>query len=277
MALPHRVHVAAALALAACGVSPPPEAPPAAGPPAAPAPSAAPPEGPCQALGKSLGTLRTLAALVGLARSMPVRPVDLDRFVGELEADAARARAVQGGDPALAKLGADVAARLAKIAAAGRALAAAKRDADAEAARVTLIDEMERGEIFVGVGDERCGQGESLAGRIPASALQRVVRAGFDGFKKCYEAGLRREPALRGTVRVRFVVARDGSVSEAADADRGPPDPLAWGTGAAGKPLGDAEVSACVVAAFRRLSFPKPAGGSFPATYPIELTSGPRP
>jgi hypothetical protein len=130
---------------------------------------------------------------------------------------------------------------------------------------------MERGEMLPPLAEGRCGRHESLAGRLPVSALQRVVRAGWPDMKKCYEAGLRRDRTLAGAVRVRFVVARDGTVSEARDLDRGPPDPIAWGTGAGAPPVRDAEVSACVVEAFRRLVFPKPAGGAFATTYAVEL------
>jgi hypothetical protein len=242
--------------------------------------SAKAPAGACEALDKPLGTLRRLAAIVSLGRSMPVRPLDPDRFVAELEADAARATAARSDDAALTKLAADMGARLASIAAAARAWAA-KRDGDAEPARAALLEQMERGELVVLLGDERCGKGaagrhsakalESTAGRISAAALQRVIRGGSGAFEKCHASGLRRDPGLRGVVRVRFVVGPDGSVREAADAAREPPDPLAWSTAAGAPPLRDAAVSACVVDAFRKLVFPKPEGGAFQVTWSIEL------
>jgi hypothetical protein len=116
-----------------------------------------------------------------------------------------------------------------------------------------------------------------------------VVRAAFGDFKRCYEAGLRRHPRLRGVVRVRFTVSRDGAVSEAVDADLEGPDPLAFGPGPDAIPVADAAVRACVVGAFKRLSFPRPQpasvgrqarearakdGGSFTAVYPVELSTG---
>ena len=134
----------------------------------------------------------------------------------------------------------------------------------------------------------KCPRAEGPSGRMPASAIQRVVRPAFGAFKLCYEAGLRRDPGLRGAVRVRFTVARDGAVSEAADADGGGPDPLAFGLGPSAPPIGDAAVRACVVTAFKRLVFPRPIpaavgrqasggegdrGGSFSTTVPIDLSS----
>ncbi len=224
--------LALALLLPACAASPPPVEP--APPPPAPrlvTPLAAAPVDPCSALEKPLRTLRTLAAMVALGRSMPVWPLRPELFLAELEADRARARSAAAGDAELVKLAADTGKRLATLAAGMRALAAAGSEAAAEAARTSLLEEMERGELLVSVGDQRCARGESVAGHLPSSAVARVVRSGFDGFKKCYEAA--RNPSLRGTVRVHFVVARDGSVSEAADADRGALDPLAWAPPAA--------------------------------------------
>jgi hypothetical protein len=124
------------------------------------------------------------------------------------------------------------------------------------------------------LAEPRCGKREGEAGQLPISAMQRVVRTGWGEMKKCYEAGLRRDRRLAGAVRVRFVVARDGTVSEARDLDLGAPDPLAWATGADVAPMRDPGVSACVVDAFRRLVFPKPAGGTFATTYAVELGTG---
>ncbi len=259
--------------LAACGTSPPP-------PPSEPAPTepeAAPPAPPatpltpCAALEKPLHTLRELAALVALGRSMPIQPRRPDRFVAELDAEAAQALAVKSDDAAVAKLAAGTAARLGKIDAAARAFAAGRSPDAAEAARTALLEEMERGEILVHEGAARCHTGEGLAGNLSAAALARVVRGGGGAFRGCYEPALRRDPSLRGTVRVRFVVARDGSVSDASDEGQGPPDPLAWGRGGGEAPMRDGAVSACVVAVFKRFVFPRPEGGTFEATIPIEL------
>ena len=258
------------LAAAVSCAAPPPA------PPVAPAPLEVPPPAaalatPCDALSQPLTTLRELAALVALGRSMPIRPRVPERFAARLAADAAQARGVAPGGGELGKLASGAAARLDRISAATRVLAGKRSPDEAEAARTTLLEEMERGEIFVEQGVALCHAGEGLAGRLSAAAIQRVVRGGFGAFRACYEPALRRDPSLRGTVRVRFVVARDGSVSEASDEGRAPPSPLAWSLGEADEPLRDPEVSACVVAAFKKLTFPRPTGGTFGATYPIEL------
>jgi hypothetical protein len=281
MSLRHAALVLPVLAACAATPAPPPpvEPPPAAS--AAPAAAASLP-GPCAALDGPLRTLRRLSAVVSLGRSMPVRPLQPELFAAQVAGEAAAAHAtVVRDDPGLTKLAGDAGARLDKIAAAARAYVAAK---GSEAARAALLDEMERGEMVTLLADERCDKGAGVApkhsaaalesgiGRISLADLSRAVRAGADAFKRCHEAGLRRDPSLRGVVRVRFEIARDGTVREAADADRGPADPLAWGTGAGASAVRDPEVSACVVAAFQKLSFPKPqGGGAFGATYAVEL------
>jgi hypothetical protein len=269
---------AATLALVACAADP---APSPAAPPRPPPVSAPVARTPCDALDKPLRDLRELASLVGLGRSMAIRPQDPARFTAELLADARQARASAGDDPEMGKLAAEASGRLEKIAAAARA-------GGDEGARAALLDEMERGELSVQIGESKCPRAEGPAGRMSAAAIQRVVRPAFGAFKQCYEAGLRRDPSLRGTVRVRFTVSRDGTVSEAADADGATPDPLAFGLGPTASRLEDPGVRACVVAAFKRLVFPRPQpasvgrqatearpteGGTFSGTYPIDLSA----
>jgi hypothetical protein len=267
-----RSALALALAFAGCAAPPPPavvvtEVAPAAAPEPAP-----PPRDACEALAKPLGDLRELAALVGLGRSMPLEPVSTYRLAAALDADAKMARAAPASDAELEKLAHDTEARLLTIAAATRALGT-KQDPGREAVRVALLEEMERGELLVQIGARRCPKGGALAGTMRASAIQRVVSAGFGEMKRCYEAGLARDPGLRGTVRVRFTVAPDGTVRDAADADLNALDPLAWTVGERSAPIGNAAVRDCVVAAFRKLVFPPPTGGAFSITYPIELTT----
>ena len=50
-------------------------------------------------------------------------------------------------------------------------------------------------------------------GRLPPEVIQRIVRQNFGRFRLCYENGLRNNPNLQGRVSVRFVIGRDGAVS----------------------------------------------------------------
>jgi hypothetical protein len=98
------------------------------------------------------------------------------------------------------------------------------------------------------------------SGRLPPEQIQAVVRANFDQFRRCYEAGLAKNAELRGKVMLRFVIDRDGKVHK----------PEAW----SGTTMPDAEVSACVVKALGSLVFPKPEGGVVTVVYPIVFEIG---
>jgi hypothetical protein len=96
-------------------------------------------------------------------------------------------------------------------------------------------------------------------GRLPPEVIQRVVRQNFGRFRLCYENGLRTQPSLQGRVAVRFVIGRDGSVSQAANG---------------GSDLPDSGVVSCVTRAFYGLSFPAPDAGIVTVTYPIMFSPG---
>lgn len=96
--------------------------------------------------------------------------------------------------------------------------------------------------------------------RLPPVVIQRIVRAAFDEFRACYEAGLARDPRLEGMVTVRFVIGRQGLVMEATEEE--------------GCTLDDPEVRTCIVKTYRRLRFPKPEGGTVTVVYPITFSLG---
>ena len=92
-------------------------------------------------------------------------------------------------------------------------------------------------------------------GLLAPEIIQGIVRQHYDRFRRCYEDGLRSNPDLRGGVKVRFIIGRDGAVSNAArHADSDLPDPA---------------VVQCIVSEFCGISFPKPEGGIVKAVYPM--------
>ena len=99
----------------------------------------------------------------------------------------------------------------------------------------------------------------TVSGRLPPEVIQRIVRQNFGRFRLCYENGLRSSPNLTGRVAVRFVIGRDGAVSN---------------VGNGGSDLPDSSVVGCVVRAFYGLSFPQPEGGIVTVTYPILFSPG---
>jgi hypothetical protein len=89
--------------------------------------------------------------------------------------------------------------------------------------------------------------------------IQGIVRAHYAEFRRCYEAGLARDAKLHGRVSARFVIGRDGSVSNVSDAGGDMPDP---------------EVRRCVLTGFYGLQFPEPQGGIVTVVYPINFEPG---
>lgn len=99
----------------------------------------------------------------------------------------------------------------------------------------------------------------TVSGRLPKEVIQRIVRQNYGRFRLCYEKGLGANPSLEGRVSVRFVINRNGSVSNVSNG---------------GSSMPDANVVNCVVRAFYGLSFPKPEGGIVTVTYPIMFAPG---
>jgi hypothetical protein len=97
------------------------------------------------------------------------------------------------------------------------------------------------------------------SGHLPPEVIQRIVRQNFGRFRLCYENGLRNNPNLGGRVAVRFVIGRDGAVSN---------------VGNGGSDLPDSNVVSCVQRAFYGLSFPAPDSGIVTVTYPIVFAPG---
>ena len=98
----------------------------------------------------------------------------------------------------------------------------------------------------------------SVSGRLPPEVVQRIVRQNFGRFRRCYENGLRNNPNLQGRVTVRFVINRDGRVSNVGG----------------GGDIPDRGVVSCVTRAFSDLSFPEPESGIVTVSYPIVFAPG---
>lgn len=96
----------------------------------------------------------------------------------------------------------------------------------------------------------------STTGKLPAETIKRIIRANFPRFRQCYEAGLKKDPGLRGTVIARFIIDTTGATESAS---------YSGGT------LPDASVQSCVVGVYRTLSFPEPESGKVMVSYPIDF------
>lgn len=102
-------------------------------------------------------------------------------------------------------------------------------------------------------------RGREVSGRLPPEVIKQIVRGNYGTFRKCYEAGLGRYAKLEGRVTVRFVIERDGAVSNAVVGD---------------STLPDCQVARCIRDGFKALRFPKPEGGIVTVSYPIMLQPG---
>lgn len=104
----------------------------------------------------------------------------------------------------------------------------------------------------------RMGQ-TSVSGQLPPEVVQRIVRQNFGRFRLCYENGLRNNPNLQGKISARFVIGRDGAVSNVAGA---------------GTDVPDSAVVSCVLSSFYGLTFPQPDSGIVTVVYPITFEPG---
>ncbi len=98
--------------------------------------------------------------------------------------------------------------------------------------------------------------GGDTAGKLPPETIKRVIRANFPRFRQCYEAGLKKDPGLKGTVAVRFIIDTTGAIESAS---------LSGGN------MSDGAVSSCVLGVYKTLSFPEPESGKVMVNYPIDF------
>jgi len=90
-------------------------------------------------------------------------------------------------------------------------------------------------------------------GTIDAEAVRNVVRARNKQAQRCYEEALRKDPTLKGTVLVTFVIDLDGHAK----------DMKAEGL--------TTELQECVMKPLPKLTFPKPQGGPVTIKFPFKF------
>ncbi|MDC3958586.1 AgmX/PglI C-terminal domain-containing protein [Polyangium jinanense] len=101
---------------------------------------------------------------------------------------------------------------------------------------------------------------DAPVGKLEPAEIQKVIRGNFKALRACYEEGLQKTPNLEGRIAVKFVIGKDGKVSQAAeDSPATLPDP---------------DVVKCVIAAVETLTFPAPEGGVVKVVYPIMFSPG---
>ena len=99
-----------------------------------------------------------------------------------------------------------------------------------------------------------------ILGALDRSLIDEVVKRHLKAIRYCYQKELTKSPNLKGKVVVKFVIAKDGSVSSASKKTSTIKSP---------------SVESCVVSRFKRMQFPKPKGGGIViVSYPFIFTSG---
>jgi TonB family protein len=99
-----------------------------------------------------------------------------------------------------------------------------------------------------------------VQGALDKDIIRRIVRAHINEVRLCYNQGLVRDPALRGRVKVSFVIGEKGTVVASSVQESS---------------LADANVGSCIAKAVRRWKFPQiPGGGTVNVQYPFVLEPG---
>lgn len=104
------------------------------------------------------------------------------------------------------------------------------------------------------------GAGDPIVlGALNRSLIDRVVTSSLSEIRDCYEKELAKNSNLFGKMVIKFVISKDGTVSQA---------------GVKTSTLGNPKVEDCVTGTFRRMRFPAPQGGGIVVvSYPLVFNS----
>ena len=113
-----------------------------------------------------------------------------------------------------------------------------------------------------GKGSDRKVEGVKrppVHGSLSKELIRRVVRANRGELRRCYEKQLRKNPKLRGEVKVKFIIGGTGRIE---------------GATVTQSTLRNAKVEACMVDAIKKWVFPKPkGGGEVIVNYPFKFST----
>ena len=111
-----------------------------------------------------------------------------------------------------------------------------------------------------GSGEARVSGGEMiLLGALDQSVVKRVIKQHMAQIRYCYQKEVKKNPSLSGKVTIKFVIAKDGTVSSAKTNTTTMNNPI---------------VENCICQRFMRFKFPEPKGGGIViVTYPLTFKS----
>lgn len=109
-----------------------------------------------------------------------------------------------------------------------------------------------------GIG--RIGGDPIILGALDKSLIDAVIKRHMNQIRYCYQRELTKSPDLSGKITVKFVIAKDGSVSKAEIKSSS---------------MGSPTVESCIADRFRRFQFPEPKGGGIViVSYPFIFSPG---
>ncbi|MFN7147241.1 MAG: AgmX/PglI C-terminal domain-containing protein, partial [Myxococcota bacterium] len=109
-------------------------------------------------------------------------------------------------------------------------------------------------------GAIRVDEGMITIGALDKALVDQVVKRNMAQIRYCYQRELTKNPSLGGKVTVKFVIAKDGSVSTASTKS---------------STLANAAVESCINGRFLRFQFPEPKGGGIVVvSYPFLFSPG---
>lgn len=99
-----------------------------------------------------------------------------------------------------------------------------------------------------------------ILGALDKSLIDAVIKRNMNQIKYCYSRELTKNPALAGKITVKFVIAKDGTVSSATTKT---------------STMGSPAVESCINGRFMRFQFPEPKGGGIViVSYPFIFSPG---
>ncbi len=99
-----------------------------------------------------------------------------------------------------------------------------------------------------------------ILGALDKSLIDAVIKRNMNQIRYCYQRELTKNPALGGKITVKFVIAKDGTVSSATTK---------------ATTMGSPAVESCINGRFMRFQFPEPKGGGIViVSYPFIFSPG---
>ena len=109
-----------------------------------------------------------------------------------------------------------------------------------------------------GIG--RIGGDPIILGALDKSLIDAVIKRNMNQIRYCYQRELTKNPSLGGKIVVKFVIAKDGTVSSASTK---------------ATTMGSPAVESCINGRFMRFKFPEPKGGGIViVSYPFIFAPG---